>query len=215
MREIDNNNAAIRLSPLLTKGQYLPFTTSSLDFHSLAIILNDIVINNRKTILEFGSGASTVLMARLLNANGYKDKKIISIEHDKEWSKTVTNLLDYEGVGQYVKLINAPLVKCNLSLMGNKWYDLNVLKENIPIEIDTCIIDGPPAWFDQIKFARYPALGFVSEYLRDNSIVFIDDANRDGEKKMIESCKNIPFKKVYFSSSFVGLVRGNFFNISI
>src|SRR5690606_36365313 len=57
------------LNTLMNGYPYLPFSGSSLRPFCLNHILNDIVINNRKHIIEFGSGISTILIGRLIKKN--------------------------------------------------------------------------------------------------------------------------------------------------
>lgn len=42
---------------------YLPHSKSSLNYSSINSLLNDVVINNRKNIIEFGGGLSTIYLA--------------------------------------------------------------------------------------------------------------------------------------------------------
>ena len=79
-----------------------------MDSHSLFKVLNDIVINNRKTVIEFGSGFSTVLTGRLLKKNGI-DAKVFSVENSRGWMETVQKLLAAEGLTANTELVHAPL----------------------------------------------------------------------------------------------------------
>jgi len=55
------------LAPLLG-GTYLPFSSASMRPAALAVVANDIVLHDRRRVLECGSGISTVVLGRLLAA---------------------------------------------------------------------------------------------------------------------------------------------------
>jgi hypothetical protein len=63
----DNDLLAMSLMHnLIHSGKYLPFTQFSLSPYALATVMNDVVVNRRQRILEFGTGISTILTARLI-----------------------------------------------------------------------------------------------------------------------------------------------------
>ena len=49
------------------------------------------------------------------------------------------------------------------------------------------IIDGPPE--NTQKWARYPAIPLLYDYMAKGCIVILDDANRKDEKEIIEMWK--------------------------
>lgn len=169
------------LRPLLEQANYLPMTAAAINPFSLACILNDIVINKRLNILEFGSGISTILIGRLIRLNGLKSK-IISIEHDLSWFKEMKDTIEREGLQESVKIILSPLKEEH----GIYWYDKHAIEDKArDILFDSVIIDGPPAWEEGKEKARQPAFGFLINKLSENYIVFLDDANRAGEQQII------------------------------
>jgi hypothetical protein len=48
------------------------------------------------------------------------------------------------------------------------------------------IIDGPPAWREDISEARVPAHDILLPIIHDNTTVFIDDYQRAGESKLLD-----------------------------
>jgi hypothetical protein len=75
------------LSPLFgPQYPYLPQSQGSIDNHSLLIIINDILLHQRQSIIEFGSGISTILIGRLIRKNGL-DTRLISVENDVRWAE--------------------------------------------------------------------------------------------------------------------------------
>src|SRR5690606_38250097 len=63
-RRLEDVHALIVLQPLLVGHPVLPLTGSALRPHCLTHLINDILINRRRRILEFGTGLSTILLAR-------------------------------------------------------------------------------------------------------------------------------------------------------
>ncbi|MDZ7611976.1 MAG: class I SAM-dependent methyltransferase [Candidatus Moranbacteria bacterium] len=181
---LKENLSASVLSNLLD-GTYLPITDSSIDLSSLRLILNDIVVNNRRNIIEFGSGISTVVFARLFKKNEISGK-IYSVDESEDWIKILKKIIKKESLEEYVVFINAPLKKNKntKSLGGLRWYDEDILNQKIEnCKFDLVFVDGPCAYKESIKFSRYPALPFIYKKLNSRFSVFLDDADRSGEKK--------------------------------
>lgn len=199
------------LKPLMN-DRYLPITNSSMRPYNLASILNDIVINNRSKILEFGSGTSTILITRLIKSNNL-NCCITSIDHDVNWIKSVEKYIHDDGTLNNVEFIHAPL-----SNSGNKngleWYDLHrnsfLEKENF---FDLVIIDGPPAWEKGKNMTRYPAYPFIENKLSDNSVVYLDDIDRGGEMAILKKWEELYGIKFQFAgSSLAYYTKGNYYN---
>jgi len=174
------------LQSLVTGYPFLPITTASLRPHALVHILNDIVVNDRKNIIEFGSGLSTILIGRLIKRNAL-DSRILSVENDEGWAKTVSRLVRNEGIEDAIDVVHAPLVETGLALDGNLWYDVSVLDDRIAgRQFDMAIIDGPNAWQKGHEKARYPTLPYIYGKLNCGFCVYLDDANRPGENSIIQ-----------------------------
>lgn len=184
------------LHPLLCKGTLLPYTGSSLRPYCLLYIINDILANNRESIIEFGAGVSTILLARLVRANSLKTR-ILAIDHDHHWTEKTRSRLQEEGLRECVDLVYAPLCATPMAVDGSAWYDEQLIEDSIGSRtFDLVLIDGPPAWEKSKGKARYPALPFVHKRLRRDSAIYIDDAHRSGERSVMERWThnyNIPF----------------------
>ncbi len=214
---IDEIYALNLLSSLFHYGQYLPITSSSLNIHSLALIINDIVVNKRESIIEFGSGISTVVLARLIKRNELKTQ-ILSVEEDKNWIEQIRLILEKEGLLEYANLIHAPLVNSHIVIGQNKWYSLEILNDLIPKnkKFDLVIVDGPSAWHPEIELSRYPALPYLLNNLFDKFSFYLDDANRNGEQKILHLWKekfNLCFQMI--NPILAHTHRGIWYNISI
>lgn len=170
------------LQPLLNGYPVLPFTASSLRPFCLVTILNEIMANRRTSIIEIGSGISTIIMARLIKINEL-NATVTSVEHNENWSKMLVRLLNKEQLDPFVKVIYAPLAECDLALESNKWYDREILSSEISGKsFDLVLVDGPPAFNPADEKSRYPALPFLFDHLSENCSIYLDDADRKGEK---------------------------------
>jgi len=178
------------LGPIFTK--YLPWTSSALRPSAMVVILNDIVIHQRETIVEFGAGISTFFIAQtLVDQPGH----LFSVEHDMAWLDIVSSELKKRGLQDKVTLIHAPLVESPYKQqqegmqrehMEYLWYDTEILSAALPSSnIDLIIVDGPPAYRKEERHARYPALPFIKERLSTEFAVVLDDVNRKGEQNIL------------------------------
>jgi hypothetical protein len=169
------------LQPLMAGYDYLPFSVPSLRPFCLAQMLNDIVTNNRKSIVEFGSGVSTIMIGRLIKKNGL-DARLVTVEHDKGWADVLAGILRKEAIDDVIDIIHAPLKPTRLSVENNLWYDVNVLDgQTAGRQFDMVIIDGPTAWQKGTELARFPAVPYVISKLGRRFSIYLDDADRPGE----------------------------------
>ena len=110
---------AIQKLVTLSDG-YIPWTASSIRPSAIVKILNDITINERKNIIEFGSGVSTVFIAKTIrNSGGH----LYTVDHDGSWIKVVKKMLKKENLGDVVSFIHAPMNASIFSLNKSDWYD--------------------------------------------------------------------------------------------
>lgn len=103
------------------------------------------------TILELGSGNGTKELVKFYN--------VYSVEHDIEWVDLVPDS----------KYIHAPLV--------DGWYDVEILKTELPTNYDLLLIDGP------IGENRVNIINNYEMFKTDIPII-IDDTNRENDKNM-------------------------------
>ena len=189
--KIDDIYAWQLLSPLVSGYPYLPFTGSAARPLVLAHLLNDIVVNQRRQIIEFGAGISTMLMARLIKRNGL-DATLLAIEHEPGWADQVKRMLAAEGIDTAVEIVCAPLVPCKLAKEDQSWYDLAILAERTAGKVfDLAIVDGPPAWQPGKDLARYPAVPFLMDRMAPRCTIYLDDADRPGERAIVAKWNEI------------------------
>lgn len=133
-----------------------------------------------ETVLETGSGTSTVIIGLYLKKAGRG--KLTSLEHSPEYYEKTRQMLDLHELGDYVDLVHAPIAETGIEGKQWKWYDLE--KVDLPDRIDLIVVDGPP---EQIqKDARFPAIPLLRNSIHSKTVILVDDGRRDGEKNAVE-----------------------------
>jgi len=134
-------------------------------------------LNNNLRLLEFGSGNSTLFFAE-------RTKKIISLEHNKDWHQKV-----FSKLHENVELIYT-------SSATDKDY-LQPLVEN-NLKFDVIIIDG---------LFRNECIMSSIHHLSERGVIILDDSERDVYAEGITILLNNGFKRLDFS----GIAPGIFF----
>jgi predicted O-methyltransferase YrrM len=206
---------AFLLSKLYHQGGYLPFTRASLGFKLMANITNDIVINNKKSILEFGAGISTIIIARLIKLNSL-DSTIVTIDESAEWILIVKKLLKDEGLENVVTFIHAPTVK-SIEMDRSFEYEGSIVTKELAIKkFDLVLIDGPIGWSSKKRYSRVSNIKYFINNLEDNFTIFVDDANRKGERYLVQQLREkLNLKPNKLDSTFVSFTKGMIFNYEI
>lgn len=164
------------LSPLIVGGGYLPWTSGSMRPVALVAVCNEIVHGARSRIVECGSGAGTVLLARLLRERG--GGELTALEHDAHWAALVADQLRREGLDTLARVVHAPLEG------EPPWYAAAAL-DSVPGEVDLLLVDGPPACDPGHGTRRAPALSRLEPRLVSAAAVIVDDVDRPGEREVI------------------------------
>ncbi len=132
------------------------------------------------TVLETGSGASTIIIGLYLKKAGRG--KLISLEHSAGYFEKTRDMLELHGLEDTVELVLAPLSEVTIEGEKWKWYDLN--KAELPERIDLLVVDGPPEHIQ--KEARFPVVPLLRERIKEDTVILVDDGRRDGEKAAAE-----------------------------
>lgn len=136
-------------------------------------LLTDHIENAKpQTVVEFGSGASTLVIARALDRFVGSDASFISVEHDAEFSRRTRERLVEHGLRANLRV--APLLPSPGGWRG-RWYDHGPL----PGRIDLLVVDGPP-WTTH-PFTRGAAETLFNRIPVDG-VVLLDDGARPGER---------------------------------
>lgn len=151
--------------------------------------------NDYDLIIEFGSGTSTVIMAKALARTQHKRQSKFSavqvaFEHLESYYLQTQSELKNSNLLHAVQLTLTPLASY-LATNGEtypyykcqeKLSELRNMNSLADIKI-LMVIDGPPG--STGKHARYPAVPLALEYFKDSSIdILLDDYARDDEKEI-------------------------------
>ncbi|MFI1745061.1 hypothetical protein [Thalassobellus sediminis] len=127
------------LGTLIYNYPYIPFTRGSLRPFCLNHIINDIIINDRKQIIEFGSGIAKILIGRLIKKNNL-DATLTSIEHDLEWFKLLYKILSKENLNNVMRICYALIKKNSTSfdeaIRNAKQYVIKFWEEELSIRFN-------------------------------------------------------------------------------
>ena len=160
-RDVRSNRAFSMLSPLIGGWSYLPITDWAPGPEFYVHICNDIIINQKHSIVEFGSGITSILMARLLAKNDL-DAKIISIDHDDTWQNIIHQCCMADNIEKYIQFICSPIVQDG----KYSWYTPSKIQLAPDFVADTVVVDGP---IGATPMARYGAIPFIKNYLSKKS----------------------------------------------
>jgi predicted O-methyltransferase YrrM len=172
-------------SALRPRVPYPPFGGWTISGDLASRLVELILTNHSRSIIEVGSGFSTLLMAQALELNGGTGY-CTALEHDKGWLDKSNSLLAQHGVSHRALVVHAPLVETIIRGEKFQWYDLS--NAELPDQIDLMFIDGPPEGTGTL--ARYPALPLLIERLMPTGIVLMDDAYRPDERSAVDRWKS-------------------------
>ena len=165
-------------------GPYLPWGSGSMRPAGLVEVCNDVVLHDRRRIVELGSGVSTVLLARLLAQRGGTDpRRLVAVEHDARWRRWVVEQLRAEGIDAPVVVVDAPLQPF-ADGDGPHWYDEAAVLAAVD-DVDLLVVDGPPAFEPGLGLARHRALVVLRDRLAPGATVILDDIERPGEQEVL------------------------------
>ena len=133
-----------------------------------------------RTVVEFGSGASTLVMAYALEQVG--QGRILSLDHDAAYGAKTNATLAKHGLTAFAEVHHAPLTAVDLPDGTWQWYDPATFDG--ADEVDLVVIDGPPVKTQRL--ARYPALPLLADRLSDRAVLVLDDAARDDEQQIVD-----------------------------
>ena len=135
-------------------------------------------------ILEFGSGASTIRIAR-----EFPSLQITTVEHDKRFCESTLQLAATFGVSDQIKLMHCPLR--NIWIKGRRF--LTYQEPKFAGIFDFILIDGPPG---QTRRGREACLYFSYGHLRVGGVVILDDIKRLSEQRILKNWMSIYGKSV-------------------
>ncbi len=159
------------LSAMLPAGDVLPATREWAASPDLLLVLVDLVITERPSlIVECGSGVSTLWLALAIRRFGI-DGQIIALDHDPAFGGKTRDFLARHGVCDLAEVRDAPLESFSLDGETYSWYARRAWQDLTGI--DLLFVDGPPATTGHQ--ARYPALPLLSGSLSPAATAVLDD----------------------------------------
>ncbi len=172
---------------LTIKGQLPPLRGWATSPDVLLRLHTHIMATRPKVVVEFGSGASTLVIADALRQNG--DGKLISIEHNDYYGAQSLATLQAERLEGWVDLRIGDLEAWEDEHLNpddaekpSRWYPVSLL-EGVE-QVDLLWVDGPPG--ATCLFSRYPALPALADKLSPAAEVWMDDTIRQEEKDICE-----------------------------
>ena len=202
---------ALQLLAPLSTG-FIPWPKPAIRPRCLVTVLNDIVINERRCLVELGGGVSTIYLARLLRTRG---GHLTTIEEDEKWAKMLQSMLASENLHDSVTVVTAPVLARGMGTSSLPWYEENALSEKLSKEpIDLLLVDGPASRLD-VPLIRYGALPFFDKKMSPRCSIILDDARRKDEQEVIKRWSqefNVEFR---ISGTFAFGTRGSAYKVSI
>src|ERR1700758_609512 len=159
------------LSAVLPAGGVLPATRGWAASPDLLVVLVDLVITERPSlVVECGSGASTLWLALAMRRFEI-DGRIVALDHDPVFGAKTRDLLARHDVRDLAEVRDAPLESFSLDGEDYSWYARRAWEDLKGI--DLLFVDGPPATTGHQ--ARYPALPLLGGLLSPVATAVLDD----------------------------------------
>lgn len=165
-------------------GYPMPFGGGwALTADAAVVLAREIALNRPHTIVELGSGVSTVLIGRMLKQAGAG--QLYSLDHDPSWAEETRRHIRAGGLEDHVVVLDAPLARQQFGGQEFNWYQVPEQLRQAG-NIDLIIVDGPPQSLDPNGMPRYPALPAFLAQLSPQAMIYVDDAKRPQEQAMID-----------------------------
>ena len=136
------------------------------------------------TVLECGSGSSTLFFALALRDRGLGGQ-VVALESDPAFAEETRQRLRAHGVQDLASVVDAPLV--DVAVPGEdrplRWFDLGGLTDDLP-QIDLLFVDGPVG--SSSVEARYPGYPMFADRLAPGALLVLDDTDRPDERAILQ-----------------------------
>ena len=179
----------------------LPTTGYSMTFGNLHALMDLLDELEPDTVVEFGSGMSTILVAAWMKRRGRG--MLRSFDHDAAWSGRTSRHLERHGLDGHSRVTCVALAPVSVQGHHVNWYDLPADAAGIR-NIELVIVDGPPS--HEQSMARLPALFALESQLAANCCIVLDDALRPEERAVTAIWRaHLPEAEVYMIPGPTGL----------
>src|SRR5690606_6944595 len=99
-----------------------------------------------RTVVELGSGVSTLLTSYALESIGDSEAHLYSLDHEAQFAGITRSNLAAHGLAGRATVLDAPLVETQAGGETRQWYDIAELESALGArKIDLLVVDGPPA----------------------------------------------------------------------
>ena len=181
----------------------------SMQADTLNCLIKQLNSEHYNLIIEFGSGDSTVVLAKALQQQSSKagqgvvqhsvhdlPAKIVSFEQNEHYLQQTKQALSQYGVADFVDLALAPLVPAENNSMDENaktqlFYDCQSKLQKLAKifaerQIKILVIVDGPASPEQEPFIRYPALPILLNAFSAHKLhIVLDDSNREAEQQVL------------------------------
>jgi predicted O-methyltransferase YrrM len=171
--------------------------TWSIGAHCLNFLERRIQRLKPQLVLEFGSGVSTVCLARYMRElHGDPDRVyVVSVDQDPRFIADTIKLLDTRQLAQHARIFLSPLRRQTIEGVDALCYDIpddrfdDAFTARHP---DFVLVDGPAADHP----ARFGTLPLARHWLSARAYFVLDDALRDGELQVGQMWRRLPYVSV-------------------
>lgn len=136
----------------------------------LTLLVDHIEAHRPQTVVEFGSGASSLIIARALERNG--GGRLMSFDQHADFVDATRAWLASHG-------LDADLSHAALGPSPTGWPGLWYQPHGLPDRIDLLVIDGPPWTIHPLTRGSADSL---FDRIAPGGMVLLDDAARPGER---------------------------------
>lgn len=166
---------------LLNHGYSLgPLRGWAISPDTLNQVLRIIATYDQPTVVEFGSGQSTIAISKWLSSRA---GRLISVEHDGKYSQQFELLLHAYNLSAPVTTIISPLTR---NSEGEMTYSMDLIPEVSP---DVVLVDGPPGKGK----SRLAPLRWAYSRMAARGVILLDDYIREDEKECVRClCEEHP-----------------------
>ena len=157
--------------------------------------LSSLIEKGEGSVIDVGSGITSLLFGYGVKKNG--SGKVIALEHSKEYFEKSKAMIKLHQLEDYCELYYCPLKEYDLN--GKKWLWYDIANVDFPDNITLISVDGPPGGTQYM--ARYPVIPIMEKYLNKNTLIYLDDSNREEEKLSVEKwVREFSLKNDFFKS---------------
>ncbi|MFT4038277.1 MAG: glycosyltransferase, partial [Thermomicrobiales bacterium] len=152
----------------------------AMDPPALALLSHLVRRSRPRHVLEFGSGASTVVIAQALQGSS---GRLTSIDHDSAYARRTVAALAGNDPEHRARVVVAPLVARSILGRQAPVYALRTQDLASPLPADLILIDGPPQALGGRTGTLLQAVGLAAP----GAILLLDDAARAAEQEALQT----------------------------